>query len=83
MLLLPAAIDMLNRRNILAIQKMEAAATHLRTLQQLLDQLGGELRDYGHGEPVTEHLTGRLICWSTRGHQLVMTPIHRIAQAAA
>lgn len=115
MLLLPAAIDMLNRRNIIAIQQIEAAAPHLRTLQLLCEQLNGELRDvkpiannrfafeigvpefwaahpvelsrllldFDHRGDSVVPTTGQMFCWSTSGHQLIMTPISRDGRAAA
>ena len=112
---LPHAIDMLNKRNFCAIQQLEAAAPHLRNLEQLCEQLGGGLRDvrhidnnrfafeislpvhrynnraelgillfdFGYSGCAPELNTGRLISMSIDGHRLVMTPIHRTAQAAA
>ena len=42
---LPHAIDMLNKRNVHAIQQLEAVSPHIRNLEQLCEQLNGELRD--------------------------------------
>lgn len=42
---LPHAIDMLNRRNLIAIQQLEAEATHIKNLEKLCERLGGDLRD--------------------------------------
>lgn len=42
---LPHAIDMLNRRNFIAIKQLEACAPYIANLEKLCGQLDAELRD--------------------------------------
>lgn len=109
------AIDMLNRRNFIAIKQLEACAPYIANLEKLCEQLGGDLRDvkqisnnrfafevtlpatwgtryielvrllhdFDHNHPVLDHITRNLVCWSTRGHQLIMVPIHQSAPVTA